>query len=349
MKNPVSKSKLKKITEYLKDKSDDFDVEKQKILSKYYREDVWDLKNKDPKFRLPDPYQVVVEFIKEKGLKLYGGQALHEHLKKYKSGFYKSFEFPDYDVFSPNAWEHAKELANRLFDLGFFYSEARSSILNDEAHQTYKVSIDLQPILDLTQMGCTPSELRSHNCDNCGVTKDGECFSLFNYVPANNLINYKPQEKPKIYTETYDFKNDKSLHPKKMFVCDPNWLKISMYRELSEPLANPARLPKVGKRLEIFNHFFEYNHRKCKNKTELNNIIHEDLKPVLKYIANFVKKNKLINFGASAYNLFVKNKKFQGDLNISDYEVYSGDRQAELVIEELHEKISKKFPNLKFN
>ena len=45
MKKPISKSKLKKITEYLKDKSDDFDVEKQKILSKYYREDVWELKN----------------------------------------------------------------------------------------------------------------------------------------------------------------------------------------------------------------------------------------------------------------------------------------------------------------
>ena len=96
-------------------------------------------------------------------------------------------------------------------------------------------------------------------CNNCGKTKDGKCFSLFNYVPANNLIGYKPQEKPKVYTETHDFRNDKSLHPNKMFVCDPNWLKISMYRELSEPLANPSRLPKVGKRLELFDKYFQFD------------------------------------------------------------------------------------------
>ena len=76
---------------------------------------------------------VVREFIKEKGLKLYGGQALHEHLVlKDGKGLYKKDEFPDYDVFSPDAWDHAKELSKRLFEMGYSYVEAKPSILNDK-------------------------------------------------------------------------------------------------------------------------------------------------------------------------------------------------------------------------
>ena len=98
-----------------------------------------------------NPLDVVVKFIMDKGLKLYGGLALHEHLKKHKNPIYSSNEFPDYDVFSPNAWEHAKELCNILYNMGFYFVEARSSILNDNKHQTYKVSVDTVYILDLTQ------------------------------------------------------------------------------------------------------------------------------------------------------------------------------------------------------
>ena len=58
-------------------------------------------------------------------------------------GFYKKFEFPDYDVFSPDAWNHARELCDRFYKLGFYFVEAKASIINDEKHQTYKVSVDL--------------------------------------------------------------------------------------------------------------------------------------------------------------------------------------------------------------
>ena len=44
---------------------------------------------------LPNPYKVVKDFIKEKGLKLYGGQALHEHIyKKDKKGSIQNMNFP---------------------------------------------------------------------------------------------------------------------------------------------------------------------------------------------------------------------------------------------------------------
>ena len=44
-----------------------------------------------------------------------------------------------------------------------------------------------------------------------------------------------------------------------MFVCSPEYLKISMSRELSEPLSQPDRLPKVGTRNHLFNHFFKFD------------------------------------------------------------------------------------------
>ena len=100
----------------MEEKEDEFEDKKDKFISNYYLNDLWTTtqgrKTQNYKeLNLPNPFEVVYDFIKEKGLKLYGGQALHEHLKKYKAGFYKSYEFPDYDVFSPYAWEHAKELA----------------------------------------------------------------------------------------------------------------------------------------------------------------------------------------------------------------------------------------------
>ena len=59
-------------------------------------------------------------------------------------------------MYSPDAWEHAKELAFKLNEMGYDYVEARSSILNNEVHSTFKVSVDMEYILDLTQIGCEP-------------------------------------------------------------------------------------------------------------------------------------------------------------------------------------------------
>ena len=66
---------------------------------------------------------------------------------------------PDYDVLSPDAWNHAKELADRLHKMGFMFVEARQSVLNDYHHTTYKVSVDMMYLLDITQRGCTPKQL----------------------------------------------------------------------------------------------------------------------------------------------------------------------------------------------
>jgi hypothetical protein len=293
---------------------------------------------------LPNPFSVVREFIMEKGLKLYGGQALHEHLSKKNKGLYSKDEFPDYDVFSPDAWNHAKELADKLYKLGFIYAEARSSILNNEYHQTYKVSVDMLYIFDITQMGCKRQDILNKKCKHCGETKDNKCISIFNNIPCNDIKNYSP----KTFYDSYDYEKDTAIYPKKLLVADPDWLKISMYRELTEPYSNPDRLSKVGPRLAMFDNQFKYRNTLCNlTDKQYDREVNNNLKPLLKYIGDFVKKHKLINYGSTAYIFFLKGIKYKGQLNVEDYQVYSP--APVFVYTKLFNELVKKFPKLKFN
>ena len=288
---------------------------KERMVQKIFNEE-WS------SYDLPNPFDVVKEFIKEKGLKLYGGLALHSHLKKHKAGLYKKYQFPDYDVLSPDAWNHAKELANKLHEMGFMFVEARQSILNDYHHSTFKVSVDMLYLLDITQKGCTPKQLKSNDCNTCGRNKDGTCARLFDNVPAYTINYNKNAKNPRVYRNTYNYTTGKSLYPNKFFVMNPSWLKAQMYRELTEPLSNPPRLPKIGARLETFKKFYDFKVRKC-SKDDYKKILNTNTKIYLEEIATYIKNKKLINYGASAHNLFVRGAKVEGKLGVSDYKVYS--------------------------
>jgi hypothetical protein len=308
-----------------------------------------------------NPLDIVVDFIKEKGLKMYGGKALHEHLVKFKRGFYGPHEFPDYDVFSPNAWQHAKELADRLNKAGFMFVEAKGSVLNDSAHQTYKVGVGMTYVLDLTQEGCPRDDILNDTCGGCGIESEfyvgnkGKCVDVFNAIPANDLLDYNPQKtgaKPKEYRKTYDFKTDKGLYPDSLFVASPEYLKISMSRELSEPLSHPDRLPKVGTRSHLFNHFFKFDNSVCKmgESDELyrHSPLEGDLKKVLDFILEWSNKRELIHYGTYAYNFFIKGEKGvkYPKLNVVDYEMYSPDAVIDAL--ELVEALNKKFKKFSF-
>ena len=276
---------------------------------------------------LPNPFDIVREFIKEKGLKLYGGQALHEHLAKKGKPIYEDYEFPDYDVFSPDAWNHSKELCDRLYKMGFYFVETKASIVNDQKHQTYKVSVDLIYVLDLTQIGCPPDAIKGNNCDECGRSLDNKCFSFFNNIPALDILTDDKTE----YIDSYDYRKGKSKFPKKMFVCSPDWLKISMYLEMTQPLQDPKRLEKVFKRLQLFEDEFKYS--KCEsddkstNKT-ISDIIENklqedpDIKKLLNFVDKFIKLNKLINYGTNAYNFYVRDHEYP-QLSVNNFETYT--------------------------
>ena len=103
------------------------------------------------KVRSPNVKEIIniVEiFLKNKKLICYGGTAINNILPK-KDQFYNyGEEIPDYDFFSPNALEDAKELADIYYNEGFTEVEAKAGV----HHGTYKVFVDFIPVADITQI-----------------------------------------------------------------------------------------------------------------------------------------------------------------------------------------------------
>ena len=100
----------------------------------------------DPK--LKKILNILEQFIKKKELICYGGLAINNILP-YQDQFYDfTKEIPDYDVFSKNALEDAKELADLFSKKGFEEVEAKAAIHSG----TYKVFVNFIPIADITQM-----------------------------------------------------------------------------------------------------------------------------------------------------------------------------------------------------
>jgi hypothetical protein len=108
----------------------------------------------DSKFQ--EMIDVVIQFIKDRDLVVYGGMALNDSLPEgngpYDQFYDMSIEIPDYDFYSQNALIDAKDLADILYKAGFEKTQARGGM-----HEgTFKVFADFEPIADITQM---PSNL----------------------------------------------------------------------------------------------------------------------------------------------------------------------------------------------
>jgi hypothetical protein len=92
--------------------------------------------------------QIVEDFLEKKKLICYGGTAINNILPKEVQFYNKDYQIPDYDFFSPNAMEDAKELADIFFKEGYEDVEAKSGV-----HEgTYKVYVNFIPMADVTQL-----------------------------------------------------------------------------------------------------------------------------------------------------------------------------------------------------
>ena len=90
--------------------------------------------------------EIVENFIKRKNLICYGGTAINNILPADDQFYDKEVEIPDYDFFTTNALNDAKELAYIYYKDGFTDVEAKSG-----QHQgTYKVFVNYIPVADLT-------------------------------------------------------------------------------------------------------------------------------------------------------------------------------------------------------
>ena len=89
---------------------------------------------------------ILENFLRRKQLICYGGTAINAILPKEDQFYNKDIEIPDYDFFSVNALEDAKELCDIYIKEGFIEVEGKSGV-----HQgTYKVFVNYIPIADIT-------------------------------------------------------------------------------------------------------------------------------------------------------------------------------------------------------
>ena len=92
--------------------------------------------------------EILENFIKNNGLVCYGGIAINSILPKTKKFYDKKLDIPDYDCFSPNALNHAKELALIYAKEGYQNVEAKSAVY----YGTYKIFVNFIPIADFTNL-----------------------------------------------------------------------------------------------------------------------------------------------------------------------------------------------------
>ena len=91
---------------------------------------------------------IVENFIADKKLVCYGGTAINNILPEDAQFYNKDIELPDYDFYSDNALDAAKELADIYYKAGYEDVEAKSGV----HHGTYKVFVNFTGIADITQM-----------------------------------------------------------------------------------------------------------------------------------------------------------------------------------------------------
>ncbi len=159
--------------------------------------------------------EIVEEFIREKKCICYGGTAINNILPKHDRFYNYEEEIPDYDFFTDNALDNAKELADRYYEAGFKDVEAKAGV----HHGTYKVFVNFIPMADITYL--VPDIYKSMMKE--AVKIDG--------------ILYAP----------------------------PNYLRMSMYLELSRPAGDVSRWEKVQKRLALLNKNYPLFADGCEN------------------------------------------------------------------------------------
>ncbi len=246
--------------------------------------------------------KIVEEFIIDKKRICYGGTAINNILPKKDQFYDKTIELPDYDFFSPDPLNDAKELSDIFAKKGFKAIEAKSGV----HYGTFKVYVNFIPIADITYL-----------------------------VP-----------------ELYDSLLKNVIIKSKIMYCPPEYLRMSMYLELSRPDGDVSRWEKVLKRLTLLNNNYPLKGKKCniediqrlfqygstvdkkvvKGRGKSNEKITEDQldkqiqkieTKIFNCCVDSLMKQKCVFFGAFANNLYNDKSKNNPYLTIPDFDVLS--------------------------
>ncbi len=118
--------------------------------------------------------KILEDFLKKKKLICYGGTAINNILPDQAKFYDKSVDIPDYDFYSSNALNDAKELADIYYKNGYREVEAKSGV----HYGTFKVYVNFIPIADVTHL---------HSGIFNNLKEDAVVISGIYYCPANFL------------------------------------------------------------------------------------------------------------------------------------------------------------------
>ena len=230
---------------------------------------------------------IVEEFLKKKKLVAYGGTAINSILPIEDQFYNKDTEIPDYDFFSPNAYQDARDLADIYYNKGFQEVEAKNGI-----HEgTYKVFVNFIPVADITLLDKSIFQVLKKDA----ISKGG--------------ILYAP----------------------------PNFLRMSMYLELSRPAGDVSRWEKVLKRITLLNKNYPLNAKNC-GKVDFQRKMEntKNVDAIYDTIRDTFIKEKVIFFGGyaiSLYSRYMPNKLKHKFKKYPDFDVLSTEplKTAELV------------------
>ena len=235
--------------------------------------------------------KIVEDFIRKKDLICYGGTAINNILPTEDQFYNKELEVPDYDFFTINALDDAKELADIYFKKGFTDVEAKAG----QHHGTYKVFVNYIPVADITLL---PKPIFN------ALKKDSIRIGGILYTPSN-------------------------------------YLRMSMYLELSRPAGDTSRWEKVMKRLALLNKHYPITNINCNEvefQRDMENKTQEDI--IYDNVRNTLVNQGVVFFGGYAISLYSQYmpKNLQYKLNrIADFDVLSNDPEttAQIIKERL--------------
>ena len=235
--------------------------------------------------------KVVEDFIRRKNLICYGGTAINNILPSEDQFYNKDIEIPDYDFFTTDALNDAKELADIYYKQGFDDVEAKSG----QHHGTYKVFVNYIPVADITLL---PKGI--YNV----VKKDAIRVGGILYTP-------------------------------------PNYLRMSMYLELSRPAGDISRWEKVLKRLSLLNKHYPITNLNC-NQVEFQRGMENKTRKdeIYDNVRNTLVNQGVVFFGGYAISLYSeympKNIRHRLEKN-ADFDVLSNDPEttSEIIKERL--------------
>jgi len=215
--------------------------------------------------------RIVEAFIMKHKCIVYGGTAINNVLPKEDQFYDYDYELPDYDFFSPNAFELAKKLADLYASKGFEDVEAKSGV----HHGTYKVFVNHMGVADITYL----------------------------------------------HPELYGSIKKTAIVKERILYAPANFLRQSMFLELSRPMGDVSRWEKILKRLNLLNKNYPLVYKKCELQRHFSS--RRDEPQLFTITKNTFVDEGVVFIGGYANAMYTTYTKVPKLKNVPDFDVLS--------------------------